>query len=532
MWCILLMGTPSPWVLLRVSVGYGGENLREKDIWQAPVPLCMSSRVGPLIVLLLLLQVIPLALLGPAPIVEAQGDIIIGPDEHLVWENGTRNLTGSIEIFGRLTVRDYELRFNLSVDGEASFRVMEGGVLEFHNASLLHDNLSAYFFFKVEGRFVAYDSEIEWLTGQFVTGGGIKVVGGEIELYNTYIHNCEVQSVYVEGDGASALLDNCRLEFMQYGVHVNDKGKATLRNGVVIEQFSRAGVLVNFGEADIEGGVIVSDRTSGAQGIAARTSELTVQGTEIHDCHNEGIELADDTNATISDCFIWNCTVGIRMDGSSADVEDTVISDCLDGFNLYRSSPTITRCTLSDNFNGISSKDCTPDYSVVDCKIGRNTQYGIYAVGNGTTETGTTWTVDGESNGIARIIQWWLLDVRVNDKAAIPISTASVIVRHSNGTRASDGSTDALGLVRDIELEGFRILNDGTEVQQGKYQVHIEESGGRWAEKDVRMDSSKELIVILGEEPSITDSTWFWVIPVIVILIIVVVLGYWWFRIR
>ena len=111
----------------------------------------MSSRVGTLIVFLLMLQAIPLVMLGPAPSVEAQGTIIIGPDEHLVWENGSRNLTGGIEIFGRLTVRDYELRFNLSVDGEASFRVMEGGLLEFDNVTLLHDNLSAYFFFKVDG---------------------------------------------------------------------------------------------------------------------------------------------------------------------------------------------------------------------------------------------------------------------------------------------------------------------------------------------------------------------------------------------
>jgi hypothetical protein len=474
-----------------------------------------------------------MALLAPAPIVEAEGEIVIGPDEHIIWENGTRNLTGAIEIFGKLTVRDYELRFNLSVDGEASFRVMEGGLLEFYNTSLLHDNLSAYFFFKVEGRFVAYDSEIEWLTGQFVTGGGIKVVGGEVELYNTHIHNCEVQGVYVEGNGGSVLLDNCLLEFMQYGVHVNDKAQATLRNGTVIDQFSRAGVLVNFGEADIDSAVLSSDRTSGAQGIAARASEITVQSTEIHDCHTEGIELADGTNATISDCFIWNCTVGIRMDNSAAEVEDTTISDCLDGLNLYRSSPNITRCTLSDNFNGISSKDCIPNYSVRDCTIGRNTQYGIYAIGNGSSETGTTWTVDGESNGIARIIQWYVLDVRVNDNDAIPIASADVVVRMANGSKSSDRKTDALGLVRDIELEGYRILNDGTEVQQGRYHVHIEEAdGGRWAEKDVKMDKSKELIVILGEEPAITDSSWFWAIWVLLGLLIVVAVGYWWFRIR
>jgi hypothetical protein len=523
-------------IALGVIEGFRGDttaNLHEKDIWQAPVPPCMSSRVGSLIVLLLLLQVIPLALLGPAPVVEAQGDIVIGPDEQVVWENGTRNLTGGIEVFGRLIVRDYVMRFNLTVNGEASFRVMEGGLLEFHNASLVHDNQSALFFFKVEGKFVAYDSEIEWLTGQFVTGGGIKVVGGEVELYNTHIYDCTVQGIYVEGNGGSVLLDNCILENMQYGVHVNDGGKATLRNGVVIDQISRAGVLVNFGEADIDGGVIASDRTSGAQGVAARGSEITIRALEIHDCHTEGVELADGASATIADTLIWNCTVGIRLDDSTAEVEDTTISDCLDGFNLFRSSANITRCTLSDNFNGISSKDCAPGYSVRNCAIGRNTQYGIYAIGKGLSETGSTWTVDGEDNGIARVIQWWLLDVNVTDNDAIPVPSASVVVRFANGTKVENKTTDALGSARDIELEGYRIENDGTTNEAGKFQVRIEdEDGSRWAEKDVKMDQNKVLTVVLGEEPSITDSGWFWVIPVIVVLIVVVVLGYWWFRIR
>ncbi len=491
----------------------------------------MSSRVGTLIVLLLMLQAIPLVMLGPAPTVEAQGTIIIGPDEHLVWENGTRNLTGGIEIFGRLTVSDYELRFNLSVDGEASFRVMEGGLLEFDNVSLLHDNLSAYFFFKVEGKFVAYDSEIDWLTGQFATGGGIKVSGGEVELHNTYLHNCEVQGIYVEGDGGSALLDNCTLEYMQYGVHVNNGGKVTLRNGCSLNQFSKAGVLVNYGEADISGARMVSDKTSGSQGIAARGSEISVVNTEIYDIHNEGIELADGASGTISGCDIQNATVGIRMDSSTAEVESCTISGCLDGLNLYKSSPNITQCTLFDNLNGVSSKDCDPDYSLEDCTIGRNSQYGIYSIGNGTSESGTTWTVGGEGNGVARVIQWWLLDVTVTDKDAIPISAVKVIVNFKNGTKVVDRTTDALGSVRNIELEGHRIETDGTTTDPGKYQVHIEKDS-RWADYNVRMDVSKEIKVQLGEEPAITESVWFWTIPVIVAAIIVIVLGYWWFRIR
>jgi hypothetical protein len=46
------------------------------------------------------------------------------------------------------------------------------------------------------------------------------------------------------------------------------------------------------------------------------------------------------------------------------------------------------------------------------------------------------------------------------------------------------------------------------------------------------MDKSKLLVVALGEQPSITDTDWFWTIPVIVVLLVVVIVGYWWFRIR
>lgn len=507
-------------------------NAREKDIWLAPVPPCMSSRVGTLIVLLLLVQAIPLAMLAPAPVAEAQGGtIIISPDEHLVWENGTRNLTGGIEIYGRLTVRDFEMRFNLSTDGEASFRVMEGGLLEFDNASLLHDNLSAYFFFKVEGRFVAHDSEIDWLTGQFATGGGIKVVGGEVEMYDTYLHNCEVQGIYVEKSGGTVLLDNCTLMNMSHGVHVNNKGKATLRNGCVIDRFSRAGVLANFAQVDISDTFMRSDATAGAQGLAARGSEITVVDTQIADLHNEGIELADGASGTITDCRIWNCTVGIRMSASTAEVEGTEIYDCLDGINLYQSTPNITGCLLYDNFNGVSSKDCALGYSLEDCTIGRNTQYGIYVIGKGMSESGTSWTFEGEVNTIARIIQWWLLDVNVTDSDAIPIPGANVIVRSNNGTKVMNKTTDALGAVRDIELEGHRIENDGTNSTQEKYQLRVEK-GVRWSEHKVRMDKSKGITVQLGEVPTITESAWFWTIPVIVALIIIIVVAFWWFRIR
>lgn len=516
---------------MRVSVRPREANAHEKDIWLPPVLLLMSSRSGRLVVLLLVLQFVLISMLVPAPSVEAQGGIVIGPDEHVVWTDGTRNLTTGIEIFGRLTVRDYELRFNLSVDGEASFRVMEGGLLEFDNVSLLHDNLSAYFFFKVEGTFVAHGSEIEWLTGQFVEGGGIKVSGGTVELYDTYLHDCKVQGVYVENNGGTALLDNCTLERMEYGVHVNEFGKATLRNGCRMDQFTKAGVLVNFGEADVSETTLRSDKTGNSQGVAARGSKVTISDSDIYDVHSEGIELVDGADGSITDSRIWNATVGIRMDGSAADVLRCSITDCVDGLNLHVSSPTVTDCVLVDNFNGVSSKDCSDGYSLDTCVIGRNSQYGVYAIGKGFSETGTSWTHEGDDNGIARVIQWWSLDVNVTDKDAIPISSAKVVVRYMNGTKVTNRTTDALGSVRDIELEGYRIGNDGTTNEQGKYQVYIEKDE-RFAEKGVKMDRNKVLTVVLGEEPSVTNSNWFWSIPIIVVLLVIVVVGYWWFRIR
>jgi hypothetical protein len=184
-----------------------------------------------------------------------------------------------------------------------------------------------------------------------------------------------------------------------------------------------------------------------------------------------------------------------------------------------------------ENLNGVSSKDCAAGYDLVGCTIGGNGQYGIYAIGKGLSESGTTWTHDGEPNAIARIIQWWKLDVNVTDKDAIPISSATVVVRASNGSKVTNMTTDALGSVRDIEVEGHRVDNTGNLIEQGRYDIHIEK-GKRWAEKDVRMDQNKVLTVVLGEEPDITDSTWFWMIPVIVVVIVVAVVGYWWFRIR
>jgi hypothetical protein len=408
---------------------------------------------------------------------------------------------------------------------------MEGGLLEFFNVTMEHANNSAYFFFKVEGTFIAEDSHIEWLTGQFVTGGGIKVVGGTVELTDTTLHDCEVQGVYVEGREGSVLMDNCSLERMQYGVHVNQHGNATLRNGCSIKEFSKAGVLVNFGKVDVSDTTIVSDKTANSQGVAARSSTVTLSDLDINEVRAEGIELADGATGTLTDCVIRNCTVGIRMDDSSADILRCSASECVDGINLLMSDPAVTDCSLVDNFNGVSSKDCSDGYSLENCVIGGNSQYGIYAVGKGLSETGTVWTHAGEGNGIARVIQWWSLGVNVSDKQGIPVNNAMVTVRFANGTRVTNQTTDALGSVRDIKLEGHRVENDGTVVDLPKYQVRIDR-GARFAEKDVLMESDKVLVVALGDEPSITDSGWFWTIPVIVVLLVIVIVGYWWFRVR
>jgi hypothetical protein len=357
------------------------------------------------------------------------------------------------------------------------------------------------------------------------------VVGGTVELYDTHLHDCEVQGVYVEGRDGSALLDNCTLEYLEYGVHVSQLGNATVRNGTSIKAYSKAGVIVNFGEADVSDTTISSDETANSQGVAARGSTITLKDVDVQDVRAEGVELADGTTGTLTDVVIRDCTVGVRLDDSTASLLRCSVSDCLDGLNLLLSNPTVTDCTLVDNYNGVSSKDCSDGYSLENCVIGRNSQYGVYAIGKGLSETGTVWTHQGEGNGIARVIQWWSLDVNVTDKDGIPVSSAEVTVRFANGTKVTNQSTDALGSVRDIALEGHRVESDGTIVEQPKYDVRIDK-GKRFAEKDVLMDRDKTLTVALGEEPSITDSGWFWAIPVIVVLLIVVIVGYWWFRIR
>jgi hypothetical protein len=208
------------------------------------------------------------------------------------------------------------------------------------------------------------------------------------------------------------------------------------------------------------------------------------------------------------------------------------IYDCVDGLNIYLSDPKVRRTHLIDNLNGISSKECAPGYLLEDCTIGGNTQYGVYAISEGFEENDTQWTTDqGAGNTIARMVQWWLLDVNVTDRSGIPVSGARVIVRDSEGIEIFDGTTDALGSVRDIELEGSRVENDGTEDVQKSYQVRIED-GDRWAEHKVLMDQDKTLQVSLGEAPAITDSPYFWAVPVILVLLVVVTVGYWWFRVR
>ncbi len=485
-----------------------------------------------IVLALLMLQALAVLFLASAPAGADINEIVIPPGETVIWADDDQNLSEKVTVQGTLIVRNYVMRFNLSQDGEASFWVTEGGLLEFNNVTLLHENLSAYLFFKVEGHFVCHDSYIEHLTGQFVTGGGIKVVNGEVEMYDTRISDCQVQGVYVEGPNSDVLLDNVTIDSIQYGVHVTGQGTATLRNGSYLDLFTRAGVLVNHGEAHISNSTLFGDRSNETQGIAARAAQITVFDSVIHNSRNDGIELTEESSAHIVSTEIYDSIVGIRMTSSSAEIVECKIHDCVDGLNIYLSDPKVRRTHLIDNLNGISSKECEPGYLLEDCTIGGNSQYGIYAISEGLVETDTQWTTDqGVENTLARLLQWWLLDINVTDKSGIPVSGARVIVRDSDGTELFDGTTDALGSVRDIELEGSRVANDGTEIVQKPYKVRIED-GERWAEYKVLMDQDKTLQVSLGEVPTFTDSPYFWAIPVILVLLVVVTVGYWWFRIR
>ncbi len=480
---------------------------------------------------LLMLQVLAVLFLASSPAGAEINEIVIPPGETVTWADGDHNLSEKVTVQGTLLVRNYVIRFNLSQDGEASFWVTEGGLLKFDNVTLLHENLSAYLFFKVEGRFVCQDSYIEHLTGQFVTGGGIKVVNGVVEMFNTRISDCQVQGVYLEGPESNVLLDNVTMDSIQYGVHVTGQGTATL-NGCFLDLYTKAGVLVNRGEVHISNSTLFGDRSNETQGIAARDAQLTVFDSVIQNNRNDGIELTEGSSAQIRNTEIYNSIVGIRMTSSSADIVECKIHDCVDGLNIYLSDPKVSRTHLINNLNGISSKECAPGYLLQDCTIGGNTQYGVYAISEGFEEMGTQWTTDqGVENTLARILQWWLLDVNVSDQKGIPSSRATVFVSGPDGTEVFKGETDALGSVRDIELEGWRVENDGTETVQKAYKVRIED-GEKWAEKKVKMDQDKTLQVSLGEVPTITDSPYFWAMPVILVLLVVVTTGYWWFRIR
>ncbi len=492
----------------------------------------MRRAIVPAFVLLLLLQVVAVVLLAPAPVGAEVGETVIPVGEQVVWADGERNLTGKVTVLGTLTVRNYEMRYNISRDGEASFWVMKGGLLIFENVSLLHDNLSQRFFFKVEGRFVCHDSVIEHLSGQFVTGGGIKCVGGEVELYNTTIRECPEQGVYVEGDEGTVLLDNCTLFNLKYGVHVRGGGKATLQNGCLIEMFSEAGVIVNGGEADVSNTTIKGILSKETQGIAARNSQITVTDCEIGYVKHDGIELTDDASGGIYNTNIHRATVGIRMTDSSAVIEDCHMYDCLDGINLLQSDPKVRRCQLTDNINGIAAKDCTPNYSIEDCIIGNNEQLGIYTVGKGLSESGTKWTdEEGRPNGDARILQMWELGVNVSDHDGIPVNKARVTVHNADGEQVFEGPTSSLGSVLNIELEGERLDNDGTIHTQGKYEVRIVKDK-KEAEKSITMDKGKVLTVALGDVEVITPTTLKWVFAAFIVIVCLGAVGFWWFRVR
>ena len=125
----------------------------------------------------------------------------------------------------------------------------------------------------------------------------------------------------------------------------------------------------------------------------------------------------------------------------------------------------------------------------------------------------------------------WLLDVKVTDHDDFNIPGAEVIVRSANGTKVFNGTTNALGNVTDIELEGYRVGNDGVLLSEGNYKVRIEK-GLMEADKSLQMDKSKGLKVNLGKVEKISGTSLRWVFIALILIVVAGAVGYWWFRIR
>jgi hypothetical protein len=406
--------------------------------------------------LLLLALVLSLGLAAIMPrIASGQGtEIIVGADETLVWADGERVLDGRVTIYGEMVLRDYNVTYNVTQSGLVAFIVMPGGSLTFERARVQADNGSQYMFFKVEGSFVAVDSYIDHLSGSFIDGGGIKCMGGTVELTNVTLDNCQSMAIFASGASARVTMEGHNITGSPYGVVAKEDATIILRN-VTLEGFTNYALQLNDAVGEVRGCHFTNAVGTASTGIGARASRLEVRETNVSYLKGgNGMELVDLTTADIVDCEVYNCSAGIRMselDGG-VTVSSTSIKGCVDGINMnVCAGVLIEGCALTLNINGVASNACPGDgYTLRNCRIGNNFQLGAYVVGKGFNEEGTVWAdLSGAPNGLARMKQLWTLYVHVEDSYAVPVFGAEVNVRSANGTVNFNFSTDSAGNLTD-----------------------------------------------------------------------------------
>jgi len=498
----------------------------------------MWRRTAALVMVLLLVGTMALALV-PLPRATAAGaDIIVGPDETLDWVGVNRTLDGKVTVLGKLNVRDSVLWYNVKGTATASIWVRTTGQVTFENTTLQNMTDSNYLsIFKVEGKFVARNSALFHLSGSYLTGGGIKCVGGKVDLQDTNVTTCEAMAISVEGPSGSAVVERCNLQGKQYGITVKDGASIDVRN-TTIEGFATMGVTITNATGEFLNCNIRSDTNSTvSKGIGVRAAHLDMTGTTITNCNTDAVELVENTTGELRDCEMYNCTVGVRMTGLTGDMHvwGCRIHDNIDGMNIYMSSGvSIEQCSLVGNLNGISSKDCAGGYTLTDNRIGNNSQLGCYVVGKGFSETGTIWTdVDGHGNSKARVKQMWSLDLQVNDKSGRNVSGAVVLITTSDGTEFNYTTNSAGKVPSGIVLEGYRIMDNGTRIDAPGYKVTIT-LGLVTAKKTVVMDRDKGLTVILGEAEKVSPLRTPLGMATIALIIIAILCGaaYWYIRLR
>jgi len=495
------------------------------------------TTVACLLLLLLAAAALPFAL--PHASAVTPTEIVVGPDETTVWENDDRFLEARITIYGTMVVRNYHITYNITQSGLVAFIVMDGGSLTFEDVTIQAEQDSKDMFFKVEGLFIANRCSLDNLSGSFYDGGGIKCVGGTVELVDTTIKDCESMAVFASGASAHVTLENCTLTNGAYGIVLKDGATVVARN-TTIENYTLVGMTLNKAKATLENCRIRPKTTANdTKGIGALTSELELLSTEVSYCKQDALELIKETTAQITSCELHHNTVGVRMTELDGDV---TIKGCrihhnLDGLNMYIcAGVSVEQTHLVDNTNGLSSKDCPGDgYMLRGCHIGNNTQLGAYVVGKGLHEDGTVWTdLEGRPNGVGRLIQLWTLGIHVRDSNGRNVTLAEVKVRMANGTLEANHTTDSYGNVTGgIVLEGWRVLSNGTRVDAGGHRVTIK-SGEATVKKTVVMAEDWNIDLTLGEvvpvSPLRTPLGW----AVIILIFVAIGCGaaYWYLRLR